>query len=317
MHASVHHWALVLAGGDGTRLQSLTREITGAPIPKQYCRLLGDRSLLQATLGRAARFVSWDRILVILNRDHLGVADEQLRALAAGSILVQPCNRDTGPGLLFALGHLMQRDPDATVAVFPSDHYVGDDETFIARVSDAARLVAQWPQKVAMLGVHPDRPESGFGYITVGRPFAEGNAPHAAFQVDAFREKPNAKSAEQLAREGALWNCFVMVFKVRHMIELLARVVPAECEQMLALHVPASSMPAAYARLLPWNFSSRVLTRIAEHLVVLRVDGVYWSDCGTAEAVHRTLAALHQSPPWVLLTKNRWAGDPPATSAVP
>lgn len=308
MHASVHHWALVLAGGDGTRLQSLTREITGAPIPKQYCRLLGDRSLLEATLARAARFVSWDRILVILNRDHLGVVDEQLRPLAEENILVQPCNRDTGPGLLFALEHLTRRDPDATVAVFPSDHYVGDDETFIARVSDAAQLVTQWPQKVALLGIHPDRPESGFGYITVGCPFAEGSAPHAAFQVGAFREKPSAESAGQLVREGALWNCFVMVFTVHRMIELLARVVPEECEQMRALCAPAGGMPAAYAGLLPWNFSSRLLTCIAEHLVVLRVDGVHWSDWGTAEAVHRTLAALNQSPPWMLRTGSRPSG---------
>jgi mannose-1-phosphate guanylyltransferase len=222
--------------------------------------------------------------------------------LPEGNILVQPCNRDTGPGLLFALEHLTQRDPDATVAVFPSDHYVGDDETFIARVSDAARLVTQWPQKVAVLGIHPDRPESGFGYITVGRPFAEGSALQAAFHVGAFQEKPSAESAGQLVREGALWNCFVMVFRVRRMIELLARVVPGECEQMRALRAPGGGMPAAYARLLPWSFSSRLLTRIAEHLVVLRVDGVHWSDWGTAEAVHRTMAALNQSPPWELLT---------------
>lgn len=238
-------------------------------------------------------------------RAKFGVVGEQLHMLPEGNVLVQPCNRDTGPGLLFALEHLTQRDPDATVAVFPSDRYVGDDETFIARVSDAARLVTQWPQKVAVLGIHPDRPESGFGYITVGRPFAAGGAPQAAFHMGAFQEKPSAESAGQLVREGALWNCFVMVFKVRRMIELLARVVPGECEQMRALRAPGGGMPAAYARLLPWSFSIRLLTRIAEHLVVLRVDGVHWSDWGTAEAVHRTMAALNQSPPWEILTASR------------
>src|SRR5262245_56561153 len=113
-------WALILAGGDGTRLQALTRLITGAPIPKQYCRIIGGQSLLEATLARVHRIVPRERTFAIVNRDHLGVALPQVASLPPSNLLVQPCNRDTGPGLTMALLALARRDHTAHVAVFPS-----------------------------------------------------------------------------------------------------------------------------------------------------------------------------------------------------
>src|SRR6058998_290404 len=89
-------WALVLAGGDGTRLQALTRVIAGAPIPKQYCRIVGDRSLLETTLARIAPLVPPERTLAIVNREHLALATPQLRALPGWNVIVQPQNRETG-----------------------------------------------------------------------------------------------------------------------------------------------------------------------------------------------------------------------------
>src|SRR5262245_17754310 len=113
-------WALVLAGGDGTRLQRLTHVIAGAPIPKQYCRILGPRSLLETTLWRIAPLFSAERTLAIINRDHLAIARPQLRSLEARNVLVQPRNLDTGPGVLVSMVELVRRDAGATVAVFPS-----------------------------------------------------------------------------------------------------------------------------------------------------------------------------------------------------
>jgi hypothetical protein len=96
-------WALGLAGGDGTRLQSLTHLIAGTPIPKQYCRMLGPRPLLETTLWRIAPLVAPERTLAIINRDHLAIARPQLTSLDARNVLVQPRSLDTGPGVLVSM----------------------------------------------------------------------------------------------------------------------------------------------------------------------------------------------------------------------
>ena len=150
-------WGLVLAGGDGTRLQALTRVIAGAPIPKQYCRIVGDRSLLETTLARIAPLVPPERTLAIVNRGHLRLARPQLAAIPAANVLVQPRNLDTGPGLLVSLLALARRDAAATVAVFPSDHDIRHEVAFRRHVARMALLVAGHPDRIALLGARPER----------------------------------------------------------------------------------------------------------------------------------------------------------------
>ena len=135
--------ALLLAGGDGRRLQELTSEIAGAPIPKQYCRLLRDSTLLEATISRARLFASCERISVVINQDHIGLARDQIKSLPRSNVIVQPLNRDTGPGMIFALLQLERAHPDAMVAVFPTDHYVDRDSVFVAHVLRAVNT--QYP----------------------------------------------------------------------------------------------------------------------------------------------------------------------------
>ena len=94
-------WALVLAGGEGRRLRALTQRIAGAPIPKQYCRIAGDRSMLEWTLARIAPLVPRERMLVVVNHSHLELALPQLLDIPPGNVIVQPENRDTGPGIVF------------------------------------------------------------------------------------------------------------------------------------------------------------------------------------------------------------------------
>ena len=110
--------ALLLAGGDGTRLQEFTTQLTGAPIPKQYCPLVRGRSLLELTLSRTHYFAPIENTRVIINQNHLGFAGDQLKALPESSTFVQPENRDTGPGMIFALMQIARTSPDATIAVF-------------------------------------------------------------------------------------------------------------------------------------------------------------------------------------------------------
>jgi len=306
-------WALVLAGGDGTRLQELTRLIVGAPIPKQYCRIQSGQSLLEATVSRIAPLVSTARMLVIVNNDHLRLAREQLGGLPAENMLVQPYNRDTGPGILFALLELARRDPAATVAVFPSDHYVGNPQSFLAHVERATSVVDEYPERIALLGIRPDWADPGLGYIEPGTPLPLRRGGNA-FRVSMFREKPSVQAAAQIVRSGGLWNSFVMVFRVARMLDLIAAVRPADYFTMRRF-AEAGTLNRNYGHLERWNFSADFLGHIAEHLAVVEADRVGWSDWGTREAIERTFVALNQVPPWhSVMSWTRTAQGPNVTS---
>jgi mannose-1-phosphate guanylyltransferase len=289
-------WALVLAGGDGTRLQELTRLIAGAPIPKQYCRIQGGQSLLESTVSRIASLVPTARTLVIVNNDHLSFAREQLGGLPVDNMLVQPSNRDTGPGMLFALNELAKRDAGVTVAVFPSDHYVGNPDTFLAHVERATSVVDEYPERIALLGIRPDWADPGLGYIEPGVPLPVRRGGNA-FRVSMFREKPGVQAATQIVRSGGLWNSFVMVFRVARMLDLLASVRPADYFTMRKF-AAAGSLNRNYHHLEQWNFSADFMGHIADHLAVVEADRIGWSDWGTREAIERTFATLNQIPPW-------------------
>jgi mannose-1-phosphate guanylyltransferase len=282
-------WALVLAGGNGTRLQALTRKIAGAPIPKQYCRIVGDRSLLEATLARIFPLVPKERTLVVVNRSHLEFALPQLLDVPPGNVIAQPGNRDTGPGIVFGLLDLIARRPRAPVVVFPSDHYVDDGSAFREHVERAILLVDRLPTKIALLGIRPTHPEPALGYIEPGPPLVvPGLESLPAYEVEGFHEKPSVELAKHLQRSGALWNSFVMVFHPSRLLALLQERRRADVERLRG----AIRSGAGYEGVPRWNFSADFLTEIADHLLVVPVDGVYWNDWGTPEAVEQTLEIL-------------------------
>jgi mannose-1-phosphate guanylyltransferase len=158
--------------------------------------------------------------------------------------------------------------------------------------------VRWFPDKVVLLGIRPDYPETGYGYVKPSRQVWTEMLEDTAFYVEAFAEKPSRDMASQLFSTGWLWNSFVMVFDVQRMLGLIAAMVPEEYARLR--NWENHKLAEFYGTLPRWNFSSGVLARIPEHLLVLRVDDVHWSDWGTRESIERTLLALNQIPPWQL-----------------
>ena len=290
--------ALLLAGGDGTRLQDFIAQLTGVPIPKQYCPLMRGRSLLELTLARAHYFAPIENTRVIINQNHLGLARDQLQALPENNIFVQPENRDTGPGMIFALMQIARIDSDATVAVFPTDHFIDDEKAFTAHVLRAACLVHQFPQKIAILGVTPNNPETGFGYIMPGQPLHTDLTRWRVFQVKAFNEKPSPIMAREFISQGGLWNTFVMVFQPKRVLGLLRDMAPKDSQKLFEMRDYRSEAPAIYRKIHPWNFSSQILARIPEELILLEAPDIRWSDWGTRESIERTYRCMNLAPAW-------------------
>ena len=289
--------ALLLAGGDGTRLNDLTREITGSPIPKQYCRLYNETSLLEATLARIRLYTVKEKIHIIINRDHIELATDQIQGLRERNIFIQPANRDTGPGIVFSLLQLNKMHPDAIVAVFPTDHYIDNDRAFIAHTRRATQLIARMPDKIAILGIAPRRPETGYGYLLPDSPVRKCEK---TYHVKAFIEKPSLSRAYEIMTLGGLLNTFVMVFKLSRMLEILKQLIPGCFQAMTALSRSPHKAVEIYQKIDSWNFSTRVLTRIPQHIITLEIDDVCWSDWGTRESIEHTYRTLNKVPFWQL-----------------
>jgi mannose-1-phosphate guanylyltransferase len=295
-------WGIVLAGGDGVRLRSLTRWVTGDGRPKQFCDLTGNGSLLQETIQRISRLIPPDRQLVSLTRGHAVFYEPVLARCPAVTKVVQPANRGTALGVLYPALHVATQDPEGTVAIFPSDHFVSPTDRFMDAVARAAAVVNRHPHTLALLGVVPSSPEPEYGWIEPGEPLGvDGIARH----VSRFLEKPRLELAQQLLQRGWLWNTLVVVAKVDHLIRLALSYVPDSVAPLLAIRstlwtpdeVPAAVR--AYAAAPPANFSRDLLERAHESLSVLELEGVTWSDWGTPGRVLSTLVRLGERPAWM------------------
>src|SRR6266700_2828087 len=163
-------WAVILAGGDGTRLRSLTRAIAGDDRPKQFCPILGNETLLDQTRRRVSLAVPSSQTILSLTATHRDFYAESVTDMPQANLVVQPTNLGTAPAILYSLLRLSALDPGAAVAFFPSDHYFSDDQTFMSHVDSAFTAVKAQPETVVLLGIEADRPEVEYGWIEPATP---------------------------------------------------------------------------------------------------------------------------------------------------
>src|SRR5713226_7466220 len=161
---------IILAAGEGERLRPFIQRLRLDHLPKQYVNFVGARSMLEQTFSRVERLIPPDRVFTVVSRDHLRYpeARQQLSGRPDGTVVLQPENRETGPGILLPLMHLYKRYPEAVVAIFPSDHFIAQEEIFMAYVDLALWAVERHPSYLVLLGVEPDEPEPEYGYILPG-----------------------------------------------------------------------------------------------------------------------------------------------------
>ncbi len=217
--------AIVMAGGSGTRFWPASR----AALPKQLLPLAGDRTLLEDTVARLEGLVPPDRTLVVTSARLLDAARRQLPGIPSACLVGEPCKRDTAPCIGLAALLVSRADPDATMAVMPSDHVIRPAETFRDAIRQAARLVEQHPGRLVTFGIRPTYPAESFGYIQQGTPLSGGPDEAPAHVVAAFREKPPASvAAEYVAAGTYLWNAGIFVWKAATILEALAERQP-EC----------------------------------------------------------------------------------------
>jgi len=271
-------YAVIMAGGSGTRFWPASRSAR----PKQLLPLGSDsRSLLAATVGRITPLIPKEQVIVVTGARLVDATMRELPELPKENFLAEPAPRNTAPCIGWATRVIRARDPNAIVAVLPSDHFVSDEPGFRAtleRAMDAAKVRA-----LATIGITPSRPDTGFGYIETGASIADTQA----CEVVRFVEKPDLARARTFLESGRfLWNSGMFFFRVSEMNEAITRHLPDLASGLDALDEDPSGLARIFPALQSISIDYGVVERVAEKPGnVAVVPGDFgWSDVGSWES---------------------------------
>jgi len=300
-------WVIVLAGGEGTRIQPLIRRCLGFSCPKQYFTFCGKRSMLENTIDRASQFAGPERVITVIGKGHRRFLRHQN---VQGMVIEQPSSRGTGAGVFLPATHILAQDPEANVLIFPSDHFVSPKADFLDQVDHARRCADHLEDKLILMAAVPDMPETDYGWVEPGEglPTPERNGKVVIREVRSFREKPCAEEARRCFERGYLWNTMIVAARLRALWRLGKQILPDVIEKFESFGPAGFSRlgkgrreeRAAIARLyqsIPgFDFSSTFLTQAAGHCAVMPLQGVLWSDWGRPERVFDSLRRIGRRP---------------------
>ncbi|MHB8630559.1 MAG: mannose-1-phosphate guanylyltransferase [Candidatus Limnocylindria bacterium] len=272
-------YALILSGGAGTRLWPRSRRHK----PKQFLDLVGDRTMLQDTVDRVNEVIPDERIFVVAPPEHRVLIHEQLPELRADHLVVEPYPRGNAAAIGLAMAALQAFDPDAVVAVLPSDHVVGKKSAFRdVLIAATAAADAGW---LVTLGITPDRADTGFGYIEAGETL-DLATPLPVHKVKRFIEKPAQDAAEKLlAAGGHYWNAGMFVWRVGTILDAYREHLPKTAQALDALRQAIGSPRYESVLAQVWEETDRTtidygIAERAKNMAVVPAD-IGWQDVGS------------------------------------
>ncbi|TWP32921.1 mannose-1-phosphate guanylyltransferase [Leekyejoonella antrihumi] len=284
-------WAVVPAGGSGTRLWPLSR----ASSPKFLHDLTGSgRSLLQGTADRLAPLCA-DRLMAVTGAQHFEAVREQLPDLGEDDLLVEPSPRESMPAIGLAAAIIEQRDPDAILGSFPADHVIGDDAAFRACVAEAVEVARTG--SLVTIGITPMHPSTGFGYIETGEPLEVSGAPRA-HGVLAFVEKPDAPTAEEYFRSGKYrWNAGMFVVKASVLLDMLEYYQPLLAKYLRQIAAKPLRLAELWPRLTKIAIDNALAEPAAVDGRVAMIPGDFsWDDVGDFASLASLLVESADAP---------------------
>lgn len=280
------NYALILAGGSGTRFWPLSRNAK----PKQLLDLFGNGTMLRQAVARLGGLVPAENIFILTNALQEAEVRRQVPELPPANIVAEPARRDTAPAVSLGVALVAARDPHANMIVIPSDSLILDDKAFRSLAADALDLAGR-EQALMTIGIRPTWPCPSYGYIERAEKLNDAALSHDCYEVVRFREKPDAATAEQyLASGNFTWNAGMFIWNVAHVRSQLAAHTP-ELADFIARLTAAADIPAfiatEFAKLTPISIDFALMEKADR---VLNFEASFdWDDVGSWISVGKYL----------------------------
>jgi mannose-1-phosphate guanylyltransferase len=282
-------FAVIMAGGSGTRFWPASRE----RLPKQFLAITGASTMLEQTIARAERFAPAGKISVVVGRVHADLTEKILSGQPV-EIYLEPRGRNTAPCVGLAALHARRIAEDEPMVVLPADHFIADVESFTRTIRAAAGVARDGA--IVTLGVTPDRPETGYGYIHIGARGGESSE-QPYFKVRRFVEKPDYQTALGYLSSGDyLWNSGVFIFTPRTILQEIESCMPALHEGLMEIDRAIGSpdydaaVERVYDRIQSVSIDYGVMEKTSKPIYVLKAD-FGWSDVGSWQALYELRSA--------------------------
>jgi len=284
-----HIYAVIMAGGAGTRFWPLSREKS----PKQVLSITSDISLLSETIGRISGLVPIENILIVTSRKQVDVIRPQINGIEESNIIIEPTPRNTSPCIGLAAIHIMRRDPNGIMLVLPSDHLIKDNSAFLKKVQTGLDLVNDNDSLVTM-GIKPTRAETGYGYIQFENNGSE--LPKGVYTVITFAEKPNKATAKRFVESGDFyWNSGIFMWSAQRILSEIEEHIPEQYEHLVLIDQGfdldnfEDHITNHYNRIKPISIDYGIMEVTASPIFMISAD-FGWSDIGSWDELSRIFA---------------------------
>ena len=282
-------YAIVLAGGGGTRLWPMSRKRT----PKQMLPFIGKQTLLQTTMFRVRHLVPQSRIIIATNINHKKEIERQFPNFPKKQILYESEKRDTAAAIGFAAAVIHAKDPEAVITTVNSDQFIQNEKEYYRLLHKAAQVAYDHPSFSVLIGVNPTYPETGYGYIKIAKRFAKEKS--EVFHVDRFVEKPDIQKARgYVKRWDYLWNPAMFVWRADTLLSLYRKYLPAHAALMKKIATAYgtnkfnSVVKKEFGKFKPISIDYGIMEK-TEHMLVLPAN-FGWADIGHWRSVKDVLS---------------------------
>lgn len=278
--------ALIMAGGKGTRFWPLSTEEK----PKQFLKLIGKDTMIQMTVNRIKPMIPMERIFICTAAKYVNLVREQLPELPEKNIIIEPEGRNTAPCIALSAFIIKRYYEDANMIVLPSDHLINDEDGFRNIVKKADDFLGNNEEAIITLGMKPDRPETGYGYIKYSDNL-EKNSEDSVFKVDRFVEKPDEETAKKYLEDSSyLWNGGMFLWKISNIINEIKKYSPVTYESIHEVEFVKEELLQdlindKYHKTEAISIDYAVLEKSKNIYVIPSEIG--WDDIGTWKAVER------------------------------